>query len=279
MATGESHVVIHEPPQSEPSQRERSRSRSPLKFSKSLLDTAMDIDTEEQKDVGTLQENTAENKEDQVVETQPEFKDVGGTTEQATLDTTLGEEKKEVQVGQSEPTDEEKGQEEIVSPDIAAKEIHEIAELNKFETLEVHKDSFTQKATKETYKSESSKGSKSSEYPKPTKKAESLKPVKKEKHLEIPVKAKKEEHKPESHVSTRSHKEEILSPIRGRKKVSSGEEKGTFSGPDGSKWKIDKLNPRDDELSTVICVLCDREMKRKSIKTHISTKVHKKNKE
>lgn len=78
----------------------------------------------------------------------------------------------------------------------------------------------------------------------------------------------KTEHTP--HIATRGHKEETP-------KKKETEEKGTFHATDGSKWKVEKINKKDDELSTVLCTLCDRSMKRKSIKTHVNTLVHKKN--
>jgi hypothetical protein len=44
---------------------------------------------------------------------------------------------------------------------------------------------------------------------------------------------------------------------------------------DGSKFRIEKLNHKHDDATLVHCLRCDRSIQKKSVKSHITTKVHK----
>ena len=48
-----------------------------------------------------------------------------------------------------------------------------------------------------------------------------------------------------------------------------------FEAPDGSKFRVDKLNHKNDEQTQVHCMKCNRSIQKKSIKGHIATKIHK----
>ena len=48
-----------------------------------------------------------------------------------------------------------------------------------------------------------------------------------------------------------------------------------FEAADGSKFRIEKLNHKHDDATLVHCLRCERSIQKKSIKSHITTKVHK----
>jgi hypothetical protein len=48
-----------------------------------------------------------------------------------------------------------------------------------------------------------------------------------------------------------------------------------FEAADGSKFRIEKLNHKHDDATLVHCLRCDRSIQKKSVKSHITTKVHK----
>lgn len=48
-----------------------------------------------------------------------------------------------------------------------------------------------------------------------------------------------------------------------------------FEAADGSKFRIVKVNPKHDDATQVHCLRCNRSIQKKSVKTHITTKVHK----
>lgn len=48
-----------------------------------------------------------------------------------------------------------------------------------------------------------------------------------------------------------------------------------IQGPDGTKFRIEKVNIKNTEASQVHCISCNRNIQKKSIKSHITTKTHK----
>ena len=44
---------------------------------------------------------------------------------------------------------------------------------------------------------------------------------------------------------------------------------------DGSRFKIENVNPKNEELSQWRCLACNRTMQKKSVKAHTATKTHK----
>ncbi|CAG9335608.1 unnamed protein product [Blepharisma stoltei] len=279
MATGESQVVIHESPK-QASPRSRSRSRSPPKTVEEP-NIMMDVEVEEKKDLGTVQENTQDVAEEQ--EAHPT--EVSPPEPQETI--------QEQPVPQAEPTitaQEEEKPEPIQPSEIAEEQPKpELDEkphspVNPTDTHEHKEPAELHPSPKKEAKEEKKAEAKAT--PRKGKKEE----IKHEEPQLPATKAHKEEAKSPSRISTRAHKEETQSPTpakthkeepasHGKKKEEPEESKENFTGPDGTKWKVDKINPRDDELTTVTCLLCDRTVKKKSIKTHVGTKLHKKNKE
>ncbi len=81
-----------------------------------------------------------------------------------------------------------------------------------------------------------------------------------------------EPEKSEQHERPKSPQEEKESEKAETGVLHEGEE---IEGPDGTKFRILKVNVKNLEASQVHCISCDRDIKKKSIKSHITTKTHK----
>ena len=79
-----------------------------------------------------------------------------------------------------------------------------------------------------------------------------------------------------THTPQPQQKESTEEP-KESEKVESGtlHEGEEIQGPDGTKFRIQKVNVKNTEASQVHCITCNRTIQKKSIKSHITTKTHK----
>lgn len=87
-----------------------------------------------------------------------------------------------------------------------------------------------------------------------------------------------EPEKSEQHEKPKSPQEEKeIQESKESEKAETGvlHEGEEIEGPDGTKFRILKVNVKNLEASQVHCISCDRKIQKKSIKSHITTKTHK----